>query len=109
MRAFSLVFVWGGGVSFGTCVGSSMAGPLVHSWTDYMYTHPPIPTKPTQFNDYMKQYLKANPEYSQYDYPSFEEFDRNGCACVWLWISGEGRVRRRVDALMLNLKGCGVD
>lgn len=31
-----------------------------------------------QFNDYMRQYLAANPEYSQYDYPSFEEFDRNG-------------------------------
>lgn len=30
-----------------------------------------------QFNDYMRKYLKENPEYSQYDYPTFEEFDRN--------------------------------
>lgn len=28
----------------------------------------------------MRQYLAANPEYSQYDYPSFEEFDKNGYA-----------------------------
>jgi hypothetical protein len=25
----------------------------------------------------MRKYLKENPEYSQYDYPTFEEFDRN--------------------------------
>ena len=53
-----------------------------------IYNHTNNP--PKQFNDYMKQYLKANPEYSQYDYPSFEEFDRNGSvslsqpACLFL-------------------------
>ncbi len=26
----------------------------------------------------MRQYLAANPEYSKYDYPSFEEFDKDG-------------------------------
>ena len=31
-----------------------------------------------QFDQYMRQYLAANPEYSKYDYPSFEEFDKDG-------------------------------
>jgi hypothetical protein len=26
----------------------------------------------------MRQYLAANPEYSKYDYPSFDEFDKDG-------------------------------
>lgn len=56
----------------------------------------------------MKQYLKANPEYSQYDYPSFEEFDRNGCdSARWLTygVGGWGRVRRLSDEIRRMLSG----
>ena len=51
----------------------------MYVYTNHLQSHE---QPPKQFNDYMKQYLKANPEYSQYDYPSFEEFDRNGSVCL---------------------------